>query len=115
TDNFEEINTDPTAYSKLSLNPNYLLSTSQLFYTGSDDLAYETWRVNLAYAGPMIQGIASIDGVIGTAGNLYALNEGWSSAYFSAWGSLAAYPQQVKTIVELVEFTRDDPNYVNLH
>lgn len=115
TDKFEEINTDPTAYSKLTLNPNYLLSTSQLFYTGSDDLAYETWRVNLAYAGPMIQGIASIDGVIGTAGNVYALNEAWSSAYFSAWGSLAAYPQQVKTIVELVEFTRDDPKYVNLH
>lgn len=115
TDKFEEINTDPTAYSKLTLNPNYLLSTSQLFYTGSDDLAYETWRVNLAYAGPMMQGIASVDGVIGTAGNLYALNEAWSSAYFSAWGSLAAYPQQVKTIVELLEFTRDNPEYVNLH
>lgn len=115
TDKFEEINTNPAAYSKLNFNPNYLLSSAQLFYTGSDDLAYETWRVNLAYAGPMMQGIASIDGVIGGAGNIYALNRDWASAYFAAWGSLAAYPQQVKTIVELVEFTRDNEEYANLH
>src|SRR5690606_25847592 len=108
TDDFEEINTNPSSISPLSFNPNYLLTTSQLTYTGSTDFAYETWRGNLIYAATMTQGLATVMGY--WAGDKYLLNEGYTAAYWER-----AYSEQVKAVADLVEFTRDKEEYHNLH
>ena len=39
TKNFEQINTDPTVYTQSNFDPNYLLTSAQLTYTGSTDFA----------------------------------------------------------------------------
>ena len=49
TKNFDEINTNPNTYTQASYDPNYLLTSAQLTYTGSTDFAFETWRGNLIY------------------------------------------------------------------
>jgi hypothetical protein len=50
TKKFDEINTNPASYSQTNFDPNYLLTTAQLTYTGSTDFSHETWRANLIYA-----------------------------------------------------------------
>lgn len=108
TKNFEEINTNPTTSSQADFNPVYLLTTAQLTYTGSTDFSYETWRGNLIYASTLMQGLSSVMGY--WAGDKYQLNEGYTSAYWQV-----AYPDQVKTIVDMVQFTKDKPQHKNLY
>ena len=108
TKDFEKINTDPTAISQEQYNPNFLLSTAQLNYTGSIDFAYETWRGNLIYASTMMQGMSSV--ISYWAGDKYALNEGYTAAYWEK-----AYPDQVKYAADLVEFTKGKPQYNNVY
>ncbi|WP_333626321.1 hypothetical protein [Sphingobacterium siyangense] len=60
TKDFEKINTDPTAYGAENWDPNYTLSSAQLFYTGSFDFAYDTWRGNLIYSSTMMQGLSTV-------------------------------------------------------
>jgi hypothetical protein len=108
TKKFDGLNTDPTAYTQANFNPNYLLTTSQLAYTGSFDFSYETWRANLIYASTMMQQLSTVIGY--WAGDKYLLNEAYTAAYWQV-----AYPEQVKAVVDLVEFTRDKPQYKNLH
>ena len=112
TKDFENINTNPTAYTKASFDPAYVFTSAQLGYTGSGDFAYDTWRGNLIYSSTMIQGFSTV--VSYWAGDKYALNEGYLAAY---WGNSAvgAYLEQVKPIVEVVEFAKTDPKYSNLH
>jgi hypothetical protein len=112
TKDFEEINTNPSTYSQSSFDPNYLLTTAQLGYTGSSDLAFETWRSNLIYCSTMMQGFSSVMGY--WAGDKYLLNEGYTASY---WGSttVGAYVEQVKPITDLVQFTKDKEKYKNLH
>jgi hypothetical protein len=108
TKDFDELNTDPTAYSQANFNPNYLLTTAQLAYTGSFDFSYETWRGNLIYASTLTQSLSTVIGY--WAGDKYLLNEGYTSAYWDK-----AYPDQVKIAADLVEFTKGKPQYRNLH
>ncbi|MCX2573151.1 SusD/RagB family nutrient-binding outer membrane lipoprotein [Pedobacter sandarakinus] len=108
TKEFEKINTDPVSVGQEQYNPNYLLSTAQLTYTGSVDFAYETWRGNLIYAATMMQGMSSVIGY--WAGDKYMLNEGYTAAYWEK-----AYPDQIKYAADLVEFTKDKPQYNNVH
>ncbi len=108
TKDYQEINTDPVSVGQEKYNPNYLLSTAQITYTGSTDFAYETWRGNLIYSSTMIQGLSSVIGY--WAGDKYLLNEGYTAAYWDK-----AYPDQVKYVVDLVEFTRNKPQYNNVH
>lgn len=112
TKDFEKINTDPIAYGKENWDPNYTLSSAQLFYTGSFDFAYDTWRGNLIYSATMMQGLSTV--VSYWAGDKYILNEGYTAAY---WGNstVGAYIEQVRNIVDVVEFTKDNPKYANLH
>ncbi len=112
TKDFEAINTNPTAYTQTSFDPNYILTTAQLGYTGSNDFAYDTWRSNLIYSSTMIQGFSTV--LSYWAGDKYTLNEGYLASY---WGTSAvgAYVEQVKPIADLVEFTKTDPKYSNLH
>ena len=108
TDDFEEINTNPTAYTQASLNPNYVLTQTQLTYTGSTDFAFETWRGNLIYCATMMQGMATV--VSYWAGDKYLLNEAFTAAYWER-----SYSEQVKPVTDLVVSTRDKEAYRNLH
>lgn len=112
TRDFEEINTDPISYSSGNFNPNFLLTSAQLNYTGSTDFAYDTWRANLIYCSTMMQGFSTV--ISYWAGDKYILNEGYTSAY---WGTSAvgAYTEQVKPVTELIEITKDKAQYKNLH
>jgi hypothetical protein len=78
-----------------------------LAYTGSFDFSYETWRANLIYASTFLQQLSTVIGY--WAGDKYLLNEAYTTAYWEK-----AYPEQVKPIVDLVEFARGDEKYKNL-
>jgi hypothetical protein len=112
TKDFKEINTNPVAYGPTNFDPNYTLTTSQLYYTGSRDFAYDTWRANLIYCGTMMQGLSTV--VSYWAGDKYLLNEGYTAAYWGN-GEVGAYIEQVRNIVDVVEFTKDKPKYANVH
>lgn len=108
TKNFDDINTNPTTYSQSSFNPNYVLTQTQLTYTGSTDFAYETWRGNLIYASGIVQGLATVIGY--WAGDKYRLNEGYTAAYWER-----SYSEQVKPVTDLVVSTDGKAEYKNLH
>lgn len=112
TKDFDKINTDPVAYGKENWDPNYTLSSAQLFYTGSFDFAYDTWRGNLIYSSTMMQGLSTV--VSYWAGDKYMLNESYTAAYWGT-GTVGAYIEQVRNIVDVVEFTKDKPKYANLY
>lgn len=112
TKKFTEINTDPATYSQSTFDPNFLLTAAELGYTGSTDFAYDTWRANLIYASTMMQGLSSV--ISYWAGDKYLLNTDYTAAY---WGfsADAAYPEQIKPIVDIVQSTANVPKYKNLH
>jgi len=122
TKNFDSINTNPVAYSKTNFEPNYILTTVQQAYTGSTDFSYETWRGNLIYCSTMMQGFSSVVGY--WVGDKYILNPNYTAAYWGFGASQGpplgnggdgAYPEQVKPVVDLIEFTKGDPKYKNLY
>jgi hypothetical protein len=108
TKKFDELNTDPTAYNPTNFDPNYLLTTAQLAYTGSFDFSYETWRGNLIYASTLMQQLSTVVGY--WAGDKYILNADYTAAYWQV-----AYPEQVKPVADLVKFTEGKEQYKNLH
>jgi hypothetical protein len=112
TDDFDDINTNPSTYTESSFDANYLLTTAQLGYTGSSDFAYDTWRGNLIYSATLIQGLSTV--VSYWAGDKYLLNEAYTAAY---WGgnTVGAYAEQVKPVTEMVQFTKGKAQYKNLH
>src|SRR5450432_3733194 len=112
TKNYTKINTDPSSYNQTNFNPNFLLTSAELGYTGSTDFAYDTWRGNLIYSSVMMQGFASVIGY--WAGDKYLLNSDYTAAY---WGFSAdgAYPEQVKPIVDIVQSTVGKTQFKNLH
>ena len=108
TKQFEEINTDPTAAGPDNFNPNYLLTTSQLRYTGSADFSYETWRAQLIHFSTMMQHFSHLAGY--WAGDKYTQNNDYNAAYFQR-----AYDEQVKHVVDLVQLTKENAAYANLY
>jgi len=115
---FETINTNPATYSQATFNPNFVLTSAQLGYSGSEDFSYDTWRANLIYCSTMMQGFSTVIGY--WAGDKYMLNAGYTAAYwgFSATTTTAgdgAYPEQVRPIVDVVQSTAGKPEYNNLH
>jgi len=114
TKNFDKLNTDPTAFSATNFDPNYLLTTAQLNYTGSQDFSYDTWRADLIYCSDMIQGFATSIGY--WAGDKYLANPEYTAAYWqSDNGADGAYSEQVKPIVDMVTTTEGVAKYNNLH
>ena len=114
TKNFEKLNTDPTAFSATNFDPNYLLTTAQLDYTGSQDFSYDTWRADLIYSSVLIQGFATSIGY--WAGDKYLANPEYTAAYWqSDNGADGAYAEQVKPIVDMVTTTTGKAQYNNLH
>lgn len=112
TKDFDKINTDPIAYDKEKWDPNYTLSSSQLFYTGSFDFAYDTWRGNLIYSATMMQGLSTV--ISYWAGDKYLLNEGYTAAYWGN-GTVGAYIEQVRNIQDVVMNTKGKPELNNLY
>lgn len=108
TKKFEDLNTDPTTAGPEQFDPNFLLTTSQIRYTGSSDFSYETWRAQLIYFSTMMQHFSHLAGY--WAGDKYTLNTAYTAAYFER-----AYDEQVKHVVDMVEITRDKAQYANLH
>jgi hypothetical protein len=118
TKDFNAINTNTATYNQGNFDPNYLLTSAQLGYSGSQDFSYDTWRANLIYCSTMIQGLSTV--ISYWAGDKYILNSGYTAAYwgFSAGtttGGDGAYPEQVRPIVDVVSSTADKPQYANLH
>jgi hypothetical protein len=114
TKNFAKLNTDPTAFSATNFNPNYLLTTAELDYTGSQDFSYDTWRADLIYSSTLIQGFATSIGY--WAGDKYQSNPDYLAAYWqSDNGGDGAYSEQVKPIVDMVTSTTGLAQYNNLH
>ncbi|WP_316822326.1 SusD/RagB family nutrient-binding outer membrane lipoprotein [Pedobacter gandavensis] len=115
---YNEINTDPSTYNPKDFNPNFVLTSTQLGYSGSVDLGYDTWRANLIYCSTMMQGLSSV--INYWAGDKYNLNPGYTAAY---WGFSAntitsgdgAYPEQVRLVVDLLANTKGKPQYKNLY
>jgi Starch-binding associating with outer membrane len=115
---FDKINTDPATYNQSTFDPNYLLTSAQLGYSGSTDFAYDTWRANLIYCSTMMQGFSSV--ISYWAGDKYILNPGYTAAYWGFAGSTptagdGAYPEQVRPIVDVVQSTTGVAKYKNLH
>jgi hypothetical protein len=114
TKNFDKLNTDPTAFSVTNFDPNYLLTTAQLDYTGSQDFSYDTWRADLIYSSTIAQGFATSIGY--WAGDKYLSNPEYLAAYWqSDNGADGAYNEQVKPIVDMVTTTTGVAKYNNLH
>lgn len=107
TKNFTELNTDPNSVTVNNYNPAYNLTRGQLEFTGNSDFSYETWRVNIIYAGMMMQQLANASWY---AGDKYIQNDAWASSYFDV-----AYRDQVKYIVDLMQITNGKPQYANLY
>lgn len=115
---FEKTNTNPATYNQSSFDPNYLLTSAQLGYTGSTDFSYDTWRANLIYCSTMMQGFSTVIGY--WAGDKYFLNAGYTAAYWGFSGGTptggdGAYPEQVRPIVDVVQSTTGKSQYANLH
>lgn len=107
TKNFEELNTDSNSVTVNNYSAVYNLTRAQLEYTGNSDFSYETWRVNIIYCGMMMQQLANASWY---AGDKYTENDAWANAYFDV-----AYPSQVKYVVDLMELTKDKPEFANLY
>lgn len=108
TSDFEDLNTDPTKASIEDFDPNYLLTTSQLRYSGSADFSYETWRAQLIYTSTMVQHFSTVLGY--WAGDKYSQNTAYLWSYWER-----AYDEQVKQVVDLVELSRGVPELNNMH
>lgn len=108
TKNFVERNTNPASYNQTNFDPNYMLTSAELAYTGSTDFSYETWRTNLIYCSTFMQGFSTVIGYWG--GDKYLLNEGYTSSYWEK-----SYAEQVKPIVDIVESTKGVAKYKNLN
>lgn len=101
-------NTDPNSVSVDVFDPNNILTTTQLYYTGSTDNAIEVEETEIQGAGCFIQHWASTSGYF--FGDKYLFSPG-------GWGSFFdhAYTSQVKYAVDLYTNTIDKPQYRNLH
>jgi hypothetical protein len=101
-------NTDPNAVSAQVFDPNNILTTTQLYYTGSTDNAIEVEETEIQGAGCFIQHWASTSGYY--FGDKYLLSPG-------GWGSFFdhAYTYGVKYAVDLYTNTNGKPQYKNLH
>ncbi|MGZ3751734.1 MAG: hypothetical protein ACXVAU_10690, partial [Mucilaginibacter sp.] len=77
-------NTDPNAVSVSVFDPNNILTTTQLFFTGSTDNAIEVEETEIQGAGCMIQHWASTSGYY--FGDKYLLSPGgWGSFFDHAY------------------------------
>lgn len=102
-------NTNPTAVTASTYNPNFLLTTTQLMYTGSTDFGAENWQTEWGEIAGFIQHVASTNTSY-YSGDKYLNSVGNFPVYFTH-----AYIYQVQPAVELYQLTLNKPQYKNLH
>jgi hypothetical protein len=107
-EHFMNVNTDPAATGAEEYQPDYLLTTTQLNYTGSADNAYEVSRTEINGIAMMIQHMAAISDIF--YGDKYMRDPGSWGAYFDR-----AYTAQVRYVVDLMQLTKGKPQYANLY
>ena len=108
TKDFEVINTNPTALTPLNFDPNTLLPSIMLSYASPA-------TNNIVLASNIVQLMANSATVVDlkmTTGDKYLDmdSNNWMQDVFTT-----GYTGQVKQAVELLELTRDNPKYANLH
>lgn len=104
TDDFEEINTDPNAFTDIDLSA--LLTKVQLDQSGKRE---EAWRYDLGIASSMIQHFSGSWWC--QHGGQYRVVE--QSHWYSLWEE--SYPRDLKNIQQVITETADDPALVNLN
>jgi hypothetical protein len=102
-------NTDPTKIVGNQYNPNFLLTTTQLMYTGSSDFGAENWQSEWGEIAGFVQHVASINTSF-YSGDKYLNSVGNFGVYFDH-----SYIYQVQPVVELYQLTANKPQYRNLH
>ena len=102
-------NTNPTAVDGNSYNANFLLTTTQLMYTGSTDFGAENWATEWGELSGFIQHCASTNTAY-YSGDKYLNAVGNFGVYFTH-----AYIYQVQPAVELYNLTVGKAQYKNLH
>ncbi|MEP6684598.1 MAG: SusD/RagB family nutrient-binding outer membrane lipoprotein [Parafilimonas sp.] len=102
-------NMNPTQITADQYDPNLLLTTVQLNYTGSADFQGETWETEWGQLGGFIQHTASTN-LSWYSGDKYLNNNAGFGYYFDH-----SYPYQVQPVVELYQLTLNKPEYSNLH
>jgi len=106
TKDFQKINVDPNKPSSVPID--YLLGESELMVAGSNDAGAISWRGNIANAACIIQQLASTDaGFYG--GNFYTSASNTFTAYFDS-----SYPNDIKSLVNVISLAQADPKYVNV-
>lgn len=107
-DHFTKVNTDPAASGADKYPPDYLLTSTQLNYTGSSDNAYEVSRTEINGVAMFIQHLASVSADF--YGDKYLRDPGGWGAYFDR-----AYIAQVRYAVDLMQVAKDKQPYKNLY
>ncbi|MFA6088196.1 SusD/RagB family nutrient-binding outer membrane lipoprotein [Mucilaginibacter sp.] len=106
TKDFQKINIDPNKPSNVPID--YLLGESELMVAGSNDAGAKSWRANIANSACIIQQLASTDaGFYG--GNFYTSASNTFTAYFDG-----AYPNAVKSLVNVINLAKADARNVNM-
>jgi hypothetical protein len=103
------VNTNPTTVTGDQYNPNFLLTTAQLMYTGSSDFGAENWQTEWGGIAGFIQHTASTNTSY-YYGDKYLNTPGNFGVYFAH-----AYTYQVEPIVEMYELTLGKPQFKNAH
>jgi hypothetical protein len=104
-----ETNINPTAVTAATYDPNFLLTTVQLMYTGSTDFGAENWQTEWGEIAGFIQHCSSTNTSF-YSGDKYLNSVGNFPVYFTH-----AYIYQVQPAVELYQLTLNKPQYKNLH
>jgi hypothetical protein len=104
-----DANTNPTATIGSNYDPNFLLTTTQLMYTGSTDFGAENWQTEWGEIAGFIQHVASTNTAY-YSGDKYLNSVGNFGVYFDH-----SYIYQVQPVVELYQLTLNKPQYKNLH
>jgi len=103
------VNTNPTATTGSQYDPNFLLTTTQLMYTGSTDFGAENWQTEWGEIAGFIQHVSSVNTSY-YSGDKYLNTVGNFGVYFDH-----SYIYQVQPAVELYQLTLNNPQYKNLH
>lgn len=108
---FEELNKDPNAVTAEEFNPAFLLTTAQLRTARGDDAN------SLYYATCFVQQMASLSnvGIFDYHGDKYVYHKGNNELLWNATYGNSGESRPAKLIEDILELTRDKPEYHNLH
>jgi hypothetical protein len=108
---FEELNKDPNAVTSERFNPGFLFTTAQLRTARGDEAN------SLFYATCFVQQMASLSnvGIFDYHGDKYVYHKGNNELLWNATYGNASQSRPAKLIEDVLELTRDKPEYNNLH